>query len=304
MNAPDTLPAVPDQHTPRDLMMMAEQVAKSRLFPGFETPQAAFALMLLCQSEGLHPMQAVRRFHLINGKPSMRADAMQAEYQRQGGTVRWLKSDAGECRARFLHPVHAPEPGLEIEWTIARAGLAGLTGNPTWKKFPAQMLRARVISEGVRAVLPGVVCGIYTPEEVGDFAPPRQPEPAPVIETTAVEVPPTADQSAGAGKPFNEWLDGVTEIFAEEGVPISKWQIARHLHKAYGFEFTKSNSQILSDLAGQYGDRDGFRWLKGEWRRYLATLKAPVQPAATDEPADPATAEDDTPEPDPQGERE
>ena len=33
------------------------------------------------------------------------------------------------------------------------------------------MLRARVISEGIRAVFPGCVVGVYTPEEVADFAP-------------------------------------------------------------------------------------------------------------------------------------
>jgi hypothetical protein len=31
------------------------------------------------------------------------------------------------------------------------------------------MLRARVISEGIRTVYPGVAVGIYTPEEVNDF---------------------------------------------------------------------------------------------------------------------------------------
>jgi hypothetical protein len=46
---------------------------------------------------------------------------------------------------------------------------AGLTKNPTWKQYPRQMLRARVISEGVRAVFPGVAVGLYTSEEVQDM---------------------------------------------------------------------------------------------------------------------------------------
>jgi len=33
------------------------------------------------------------------------------------------------------------------------------------------MLRSRVISEGIRAVFPGCVVGVYTPEEVQDFPP-------------------------------------------------------------------------------------------------------------------------------------
>jgi hypothetical protein len=56
---------------------------------------------------------------------------------------------------------------------MQRAKEAGLTGKDNYKKFPRQMLRARVISEGVRAVYPGVLQGMYTPEEVGEFDAPR-----------------------------------------------------------------------------------------------------------------------------------
>ena len=65
-------------YTVPDVQVMAENVSKSGLFPGINTPQAAFTLMMLAQSEGLHPIQALRRFHIINGRATMRADAMQA----------------------------------------------------------------------------------------------------------------------------------------------------------------------------------------------------------------------------------
>jgi hypothetical protein len=38
-----------------------------------------------------------------------------------------------------------------------------------WTKYPRQMLRSRVISEGVRTVFPGATSGLYVPEEVGSF---------------------------------------------------------------------------------------------------------------------------------------
>ena len=55
---------------------------------------------------------------------------------------------------------------------------AGLSGKDTWKQYPRQMLRSRVISEGVRTMYPGVADGIYTPEEVQDFdtKPPASPK--------------------------------------------------------------------------------------------------------------------------------
>tara|TARA_R100000995_G_scaffold83974_1_gene61313 strand:+ start:59 stop:712 length:654 start_codon:yes stop_codon:yes gene_type:complete len=44
-----------------------------------------------------------------------------------------------------------------------------LTDNQNWRNYPRQMLTARVISEGVRTVFPGVIAGMYAPEEVQDF---------------------------------------------------------------------------------------------------------------------------------------
>lgn len=153
---------------------LAKTVAASRLFPGVDNPAAAMTLMLLCESDGLHPIEAMRRYHIIHNRPSMRADAMQAEFQRHGGTVRWVKSTAEECEAVFSHPTHAPD-GFPVHITLKELIERNVAGsNPNYKKFPRQMLRARAISEGVRAVHPGICTGIYTPEEVADFDPPAK----------------------------------------------------------------------------------------------------------------------------------
>jgi hypothetical protein len=175
---------------------MAVAAAKSGLFPGAKTPEAALALMLLAQAEGIHPMQAMRRYHVIEGQPSMRADAMLASFQAAGGRVTWRRTDDQACEAAFEAPtVGAP---VVITWTLEDAKRAGVAGKGNWTKYPRQMLRARVISEGVRAVMPGVVVGIYTPEEVQDFdaAPraarpaPAAPPPAPVAEDALYSPPP------------------------------------------------------------------------------------------------------------------
>ena len=203
-----------------DLQVMAKNVAASRLFPGVENEQAAFTLMLLCQAEGLHPIQALRRYHIIEGRPSMRADAMQAEFQRNGGLVRWGRSDAEVCEATFLHPVHAPDPGVSI--TLAMKELVDSGVATTWSKedrqyvlkknyrqFGAAMLRARVISQAVRMVMPGVVVGIYAPEEIErdddviDVTPRREtPEPpSRAVETGPAELPASRSAVNEAFKP-------------------------------------------------------------------------------------------------------
>jgi hypothetical protein len=151
---------------------MALAVAKSGLF-GVKTPDQAMALMLIAQAEGLHPAIAATHYHVINGRPTLKADAMMARFQTAGGSVRWGEYTDKRVVGTFSHPQGG---SVEIEWTLDMAITAGLTKNPTWKSYPRQMLRARCISEGIRTVYPGVTVGTYTPEEAEDMDPqPAQP---------------------------------------------------------------------------------------------------------------------------------
>jgi hypothetical protein len=144
---------------------MALAVAKSGLF-GVKTPDQAMALMLIAQAEGLHPAIAATHYHVINGRPTLKADAMMARFQTAGGSVRWGEYTDKRVVGTFSHPQGG---SVEIEWTLDMAMAAGLTKNPTWKSYPRQMLRARCISEGIRTVYPGVTVGTYTPEEAEDM---------------------------------------------------------------------------------------------------------------------------------------
>lgn len=150
-----------------DVQRMAEAVAKSGLF-GVKSPEQAMALMLVAQAEGLHPATAARDYHVIQGRPALKTDAMMARFQQAGGKVEW-KVYTDECvTGIFSHPQGGT---LELSWTIEQAKRIGLAGKDNWKNYPRAMLRARVISEGIRTVFPGCVIGVYTPEEVQDFNP-------------------------------------------------------------------------------------------------------------------------------------
>ena len=62
-----------------DIQTMAEVAAGSKMF-GFKNPQEAMAIMLLCQAEDLHPAIAMRDYHVIQGRPALKADAMLARF--------------------------------------------------------------------------------------------------------------------------------------------------------------------------------------------------------------------------------
>jgi len=172
--------------------LMAEAIAKSKLF-GIQTAEQALALGLLCQAEGRHPAEAARDYHIIGGKPSLKSEAMLARFQQAGGKVEWHEYTHEAVSGTFSHPQGG---SLKVSWTMQDATRAGLTGNPTWKKFPRQMLKARCISEAVRGIFPGVLSGLYAPEEVQEFAPVQvQTEPEPIqIETQPVSQPPMLER--------------------------------------------------------------------------------------------------------------
>lgn len=154
-----------NEMTVQDMSNLSVAFAKSGLF-GYKSSSEAFALMAIAQANGLHPAKAAERYHIIQGRPAMKADAMLSAFQEAGGKVRWIKRTDTECKLHLEHPQGGE---LDVSWTIDRANKAGLTGKSTWKQFPAQMLSARCVSEGVRALFPACLSGMYTPEEVQDF---------------------------------------------------------------------------------------------------------------------------------------
>ena len=153
------------RHSTQEIQTMAMAIAKSGMF-GIKTPEQAMALMFIAQAEGRHPGSVAQDYNVIQGRPALKADAMLARYQGAGGKVRWV-SMTDECvSAVFSHPASGD---VEISWTMERAANADLLKSGMFKKYPRQMLRARVISEGVRASFPGVIGGMYTPEEVQEY---------------------------------------------------------------------------------------------------------------------------------------
>jgi len=171
----------------QDMQQMAEVAAGSKMF-GFKNTQEAMAIMLLCQAENLHPAVAMRDYHVIQGRPALKADAMLARFQQAGGKVDWKEYTDEKVTGVFSHPQGGT---LELSWTLTQAKSIGIANKDNWKNYPRAMLRARVISEGIRSVYPGCVVGVYTPEEVQDFTPTPAKDmgTAERVDTPVIEIP-------------------------------------------------------------------------------------------------------------------
>jgi hypothetical protein len=204
----------------QDMQQMAEVAAGSKMF-GFKNTQEAMAIMLLCQAENLHPAVAMRDFHVIQGRPALKADAMLARFQQAGGRVEWKDYTDEKVTGIFSHPAGGT---LEVSWTLAKAKAIGIANKDNWRNYPRAMLRARVASEGIRSVYPGCVVGVYTPEEVQDFtpAPAKDMGTAERVDTPVIEVPdgafklyvPGNDDPYSAFHTKEEWLQGYVDMVA------------------------------------------------------------------------------------------
>ncbi|QCR53237.1 hypothetical protein C1N80_06330 [Brachybacterium sp. SGAir0954] len=146
----------------------AKALAPSGLLPREYQQNPANLLFALQYADALDvkPIHAITSIHVINGKPSASAELIASVVRRAGHKLR-VTADDQEATAVLIR---ADDQGFEYTatWDLKRAQTAGLTSNPTWKKFPAAMLRSRAITEVCRMGASDALYGVtHTPDELG-----------------------------------------------------------------------------------------------------------------------------------------
>lgn len=161
---------------------MGEWFYRSGLFGNLTSPAGGCVIAMACMAENRTPFEISKRYHVIDNKLSMKAEAMLAEFNSRGGKHRIIQRD-GDCVAVELTPHGGAPVEFRFTWEEAQAeryvyGKDGKTLKDNWStpRRRMQMMWARVVSDAVRAVDPGVVVGTYTPEEIMDMI---DSEPAP-----------------------------------------------------------------------------------------------------------------------------
>ena len=165
----------PPQMAVSEIERVALAIANGKLF-GSNDPNAVLTLCFLAYAEGQHPAVVFRDYHIIKGRPAKKAEAMLRDFITAGGKIEWHTLNDECADATFSHPGGGT---VRIDWTIKRAQQAGISTD-MWKKYPRQMLRSRVISEGLRTVYPGATSGLYEENEVRDIIAEQAPASEPV----------------------------------------------------------------------------------------------------------------------------
>lgn len=150
------------------LKAQAQDFVKSRLLPeAINTAEAAFAIAVKGLEVGMPPMQAFSQINVIKGKPTISAEGMQYLIRKNcpKAKIEILERTKEKCHLRATRPGETP---VEFTWTLDDAKTAQLLSNPSWTKYPKNMLFARALSDMARSVFPDCIAGIsYTAEEMG-----------------------------------------------------------------------------------------------------------------------------------------
>lgn len=158
-------------NTMDELVQAGRLLAQSGMF-GINNDGAGFVVAATCHQQGISLMEFNRTYHIVNGRPSMRADAMLAELRKRGAKHRIIENSV--ARAAIEIEFEGVTGTFEFTMDDARRtgdcfDKDGKTVKYNWQKRPDDMLWARCVSRATRRICPEVNAGLYSPEEVADF---------------------------------------------------------------------------------------------------------------------------------------
>lgn len=236
---------LPDEPTYERMWKVASGIARTEMVPGDlkGKPESVFATMLAGREIGLGPLESLRSFYVVDGKPTESAELLHTLALRAGHDVYVQESTRDRCVVMARHRDWPEDrPPREFVWDVEDAASAelvsyvcadvwprhqteqvtkngqrgtytrtecvaddrGVRCKDNWRKYGRSMLRSRCITEAVRAICPEVTVGAtYTAEELG--AEVHGPSGAPV----------GRDEDAWS-RPLDDVEDEVAQVVAEQ----------------------------------------------------------------------------------------
>lgn len=165
-------------HVPRewiDVMApaveLARQIVGTEFVPrGLRGNAAGIVAAIMYGDElGLGPMQALAKIAVIDGKPSLSAEAQRALILRAGHELR--VDESSTTRVTVSGRRSGSDSWSSVTWTLDDAKRANLAGKPNWRTYPRQMLTARATAELARLLFADVIGGMIATEEIDDGDP-------------------------------------------------------------------------------------------------------------------------------------
>lgn len=129
-------------------------------------PDAIVAAIMYGDELGLGPMRSLSWISIIDGKPSIAAEAHRALILAAGHEI-WPEEQTN-TRVTMAGRRRGEDRVVEVTWTADDAKRAGLAGKTNWRSYPRAMLAARATAELARLLFADVLGGFATMDEEGN----------------------------------------------------------------------------------------------------------------------------------------
>jgi len=169
---PAPAPVVDRAHAVIDLLPvyldLAGRVAATEFVPKAlrNRPEAVLAALMSGAERGLGPMESLRSINIIEGTPSLSAQAMRGLVLAAGHDLDIIESTATRCTMNGRRA--GSDHTTTFTWTTDRARRARLINKDNWQRYPENMLLARATSELCNAIFADVVMGLAVTEVIAD----------------------------------------------------------------------------------------------------------------------------------------
>jgi len=163
--------AFPNEFEWKMIMQTAAHVWKSGMANdyGIRSESSAILVMLKGWELGLPLMGSLDHVRIIHGRVSLSAECQQALVlsRVQGARFRWIADGTnGVAELLAIRPGHSD---VTVKYTMDDATRGGVAGkNPTYRTWPANLLRAGAMRNACRIQFPDVILGIDGGDEARD----------------------------------------------------------------------------------------------------------------------------------------
>lgn len=165
-------------NTVEEMKVWADTIIESGLLPdSISEPEQVIVIVQHGRELGLTPHVALNNIHIIAGKPVVSSSMLGALLKRAGVEWRITQDFVAEEEDRvtsyiFYWKSKITDKVMEAEHSITwkQMTLAGYTSKHNWNKYPKEMMRARCLSSGVRALFPEILMGFHSDLEINDVA--------------------------------------------------------------------------------------------------------------------------------------
>jgi len=155
-----------------NLSDFCNKLSKSKMVPMIfqGKPDDIYVTILMGNELGISPIMALQSICVIQGSVTLKVQTMNSVVRSKcPSAIIDIKIDHSKREARVNAKRSANDIGYESLWTMDMAKQMGLAGKDNWIKQPLNMLKARALSDALRAVFPDILMGLYSSEEMSDI---------------------------------------------------------------------------------------------------------------------------------------